>query len=147
MQGRRVSIFAGLLGLMGCAAASPVASLPITGTETKSPPLEQRQSIEASVAMFASGKFDAGAPRWFIVPKGVPPIAVIKNVDNALGAKAKRVVETGPDQAEAEMRIWSLAGKDAVVVAVLISPKGDADGLAAYYPAKLDERWLPEFVK
>jgi hypothetical protein len=147
MQVRRVSFIAGLLSLMGCTSANPVAGLPITGTETAAPPVAQRQAIESSVAMFASGRFDAGTPRWFIVPKGVPPIAIIKNVDNALGSKAKRVVETGPDQADAIMRIWSLSGSDAVVVAVLMPPRGDADGLAAYYPARIDERYTPEFVK
>jgi hypothetical protein len=147
MQVRRASIFATLLGLIGCAASDPAAELAKIADKTSTPPLVQRQSIEASVAMFASGRFDAGVPVWFVVKPGIPPVALFKQIDLALGNKAKRVVETGPDQAEAQMRIWKIGRSDtAVVLAVLIDPAGSAPGLAAYYAAKLDPRWRPDMV-
>jgi hypothetical protein len=136
-----------LFGLIGCAAADPVAELGKIAQETTTPPPVQRQSIEASVAMFASGRFDAGVPLWFIVKPGIPPVALFKQVDLALGNRAKRVVETGPDQVDAQMRVWKIgqSGK-AAVLAVLIDPAGSTSELAAYYPAQLDARWHPEMV-
>jgi hypothetical protein len=147
MQVRRASIFATLLGLLGCAAADPAAELAKIATKTTAPPFVQRQSIEASVAMFASGRFNSGQPLWFIVKPGTPPIALIKQIDSALGSTAQRVVETGPDEAEAQMRVWKTGRNDkAVVLAVLIDPAGSTPGLAAYYAATLDPRWRPETV-
>jgi hypothetical protein len=145
MQVRRASIFATLLGLLGCAAADPAAELAKIATKTSTPPLVQRQSIEASIAMFASGCFNAGQPVWFIVKPDIPPVALFKAIDSAFGNKAKRVVETGPDQAEAQMRVWTVDRNDtAVVLAVLIDPASKSPGLAAYYAATLDPRWQPD---
>jgi hypothetical protein len=145
MQVRRASIFATLLGLLGCAAADPAVEMAKIAYQTSNPPPAQRQSIEASIAMFASGRFDAHTPIWFIVKPDVPPIALFKQIDSALGGKAKRVVETGPDQAEAQMRVWKIGRSDtAVVLAVLTDPASKNPGLAAYYTAKLDPRWRPD---
>jgi hypothetical protein len=147
MQVRHASIFATLLGLIGCAASDPASELAKIADQTNTPPLVQRQSIEASVAMFASGRFDANAPTWFVVKPGIPTVALFKQIDLALENRAKRVVETGPDQAEAQMRVWKIGSTDtAVVLAVLIDPAGNIPGLAAYYSAKIDPRWRPEMV-
>ena len=147
MQVRRVKFFALMLGLFGCAAVDAPGELAKISEETASPPVVERQAIEASVAMFASGRFDAHTPRWFLTKPDVPPIALVKRLDSALRGSALRVVETGPDQADAEMRIWRMKRSNkAILLAIITDPSSKRTGLAACYATTIDPRWRPETV-
>ena len=142
MPGQLSKVVASLLGLAGCAASDAGDGLAAIATETQAPPTAERQAIETAMAEWASGRFSPGAPRWFVLKPGTPAIAVMKAVDNSLGSDAERIVESGPDGANATLYGWRLKaagddGNDALVAAVSRSDPA----VAAYYPVKLSGRW------
>ena len=131
-------LLASLLWLGGCTAADPVDGLAAIGTETQAPPAAARRTIDAAVAHWARGRFTPGAPRWFVLKRGLPGIAVMKAIDNGLGRRARRFVEIGPDGSNATLYGWRLSepaaeGHDALIAVV---SHGDP-AVAAYLPATL----------
>lgn len=144
MPGRSAKLIAASLALFGCASNVSIADLPEIGRETTAPPEMQRDNIVSGVEMFAKSRFQPETPRWFILENGVNAASVFSRVDSALGKSAERVIETGPDEAAADMRVWKLKGKEALVVAVVT--QNGHEGLAAYYPVQLDDGWTLQTV-
>ena len=131
-------LLASLLWLGGCTAAEPVNSLAAIGTETQAPPAAARRTIDAAVSHWARDRFTPGTPRWFVLKPGLPGVAVMKAIDNGLGGRARRFVETGPDGSNVTLYGWRLSepaaeGHDALIAVV---SHGDP-AIAAYLPATL----------
>lgn len=74
-------------------------------------------------ARWARGRFTPGTPRWFVLKPGAPAVVAMKAVDKDLADHAARIVETGPDAADAtldggRLRKRGANGSDGLIAAV-----------------------------